>query len=178
MTGQSWVETELLILLAGKAAERLALQGSEAGWRRMRRAGELRAWHEVGHGLVAHLRGRTVYEMSIVIDPEEQVGPTPRCISGGSCTWGKLPERPLQTQTVGPPAEMDLHRSVRIAAVLVIPGTDTPLWKDTLRVMRDFQRRSEYLLAANRLLLVELARELEQRQVLNQHDIAMILRGA
>ena len=42
----AWGERELTVLLAGREGERLCLRGSEPGWRRMRRAAEVRSWHE------------------------------------------------------------------------------------------------------------------------------------
>jgi hypothetical protein len=54
--------------LAGKAAERRALQGSAPGWRRWRMPEELRAIHEAGHAIAQWARGDFVWKLSIMVD--------------------------------------------------------------------------------------------------------------
>jgi hypothetical protein len=184
--GHWWAETELLFLLAGKAAERLALRGSEPGWRRFRTADELRSFHEAAHGLIAASRGRTVYSLSIIPDLKREVGTTGLYIVGGYCEQGSSPD-PLPEGSQRAPLETDEHRAVRIAAIFAMGSGPRPQlqseiaqwlkpgWLDTLSVVREYQRRSEALLAANWFLLVKLSAELLKRQVLNQREIAAIL---
>lgn len=175
-----FVETELLVVLAGRCAEKLALQG-EPGWRRMRSAAELTAWHEAGHGLVAACRGRTVYELSTMPNPWCEVEGRPGYIAGAYCRQGEGldPHPPKETRVTRFKAEPDERCAVRIAAILAI-GTDDPprlkpSWRAVLRIVREYQRLSSALLATNWILLLKLACELERRRYLDQSDIAAIL---
>ena len=68
-TDLKWAGAELRMLLSGRVAVRLALRGSEPGWRRFRSAQELRAYHEVGHCVSALCSGRHVYELTITPNP-------------------------------------------------------------------------------------------------------------
>jgi hypothetical protein len=175
----AWAEHTLVILLAGRAAQRLALRGSEAGWRRMRRRLELTAFHEAGHGVVAAACGRTVYELTIVPDPFCEMGKN--LMSGGSCREGlslidpKPPsEATLATKTTG---ETDSYRIARMG-VMCFAGGVSPKWKLALKVIRQFRKRTEGLLEANWPWVQKLAEELERRKTLNQSEIAAILSRA
>lgn len=65
---------EILMLFAGKVAERRCFSGVTPGWTRLRTRPELIAFHESAHVVIGRLFGIKAHRVTIVPQPEVKVG--------------------------------------------------------------------------------------------------------
>jgi hypothetical protein len=146
----------------------------------MRSETELRCFHEVGHCVSALGSERYVYEVTISPNAYLQVGkggPEYR-FAGGFIRQGTSAEDPGSLPKEGRPdaLETDETRAIRIARIFAMTTLDKPAtWQSTLKVIRDFQARSEALLTANWRIVQKLAEALEIHRTLGQSDIARLV---
>lgn len=173
-------ETQALIALAGQAAQRRALQSGEPGWRRLRTPGELRAFHECGHGIAALVFGHHVYHLSIVEDATIPIGAGHLA---GICRHGSDPNVVLDKEAdrermrrAG--MKTDRRNAVEAAFALTLIEPGGPSWRSARRVLGRLRERVAKLVAANWWVVSMLAAELERHQELDQPQIEAILARA
>ena len=166
-----WAQHELIVLLAGQAAEKLASRGSGRGWVRLRTDVELRAFHEAGHAIAGVVAGRTVYRLTVIPDPLREVGPSGRYISAGLCLWSE-PDLSAERR-VKRTVESDRTGAARLAMAWATP-LQKPQWKYALQVIREYRLKAEAMLSACWPIVTKLAIELEQRGTLTADEIAAI----
>lgn len=167
------LETDAIISLAGKAAERRALRGTAPGWRRMRTRDEIRAYHEAGHAVARLCAGQYVWKLSIIPDATVCIQETG--ISAGYCAGGKTQE-PTGPMERPARAETDLRRAARACLILAI--TEAPYgWRGALRIAHRLRAQAWELIDQHWPLVARLASELAERGEMNQHEIAGLLSG-
>lgn len=173
-------ELQVLIALAGPAAQRRAVQSSEPGWRRVRMPDELRAFHECGHGIAALAFGRRVYHLSIVEDATIPIGAG---YLAGICQHGSDPDVVLdknaereRLRRAG--LKTDRRNAVEAAFALALIEPGGPLWRAARRVLGRLRNRAANLVTANWWVVSMLAAELERHRELDQSQIEAILARA
>jgi hypothetical protein len=166
--GCNWVEQRVIILLAGNAAARRALQGSELGWRRHLTRDQYVAFHEAGHAVAAVVGGYCGYRLSIVARRDIKIGSTG--FLGGIAFLGRarMIDRPLEI-----PASP--RSDLATAAGLCCSLAPTLKWRDGLAVYRTLKARTEEILEDHWYSIKLLAIELNQRKELTQEQIEQIL---
>jgi hypothetical protein len=170
--GRRHFETAVLICLAGKAGERRCRQGSEPGWVRWRSWDEIKAYHEAGHAVVAHLLGRYVWRLSIV--PDQSVKLQKTSYVAGRCWSGYTAEASVEIPKRDR-LETDLHEAARCCRILAL--LEAPYnWKAALRLAHRLRGRVRAMIAANWYLLSALAQALLSSRELDQAQIARFLR--
>ncbi len=153
------------IALAGDRAARRALKGSESGWVRRRTSGELKAFHECGHSIVAMAAGRYVFALSIEI----QAAKIGKQMWGGFALVGRNPEPSAEAPAA--PEETDKRHAVKLAFVM----DARPTWKTMRGHIRRWQAEADALIEKRWPIITKLAGELERRHVLNRAEIEAIL---
>ncbi|HTX35410.1 MAG TPA: hypothetical protein VME43_10320 [Bryobacteraceae bacterium] len=164
-------EADVVFHLAGNAAARRALQGSEPGWRRLRSGDELRAFHEAGHAVAIWAAGGHPWWLSIVADETVRIGKTG--FEGGVC-WGggsPLPPGPCPRPAR---AESDLRKAAGVClALCLFEGAFG--WRPALRIARRLRASTRALVENHWWRVVVLADELMRRRVLDHEAIAKLL---
>jgi hypothetical protein len=169
--GRAWAEKQVVISLAGKAAERLARRGSEPGWQRWLSKEQRVATHEAGHALAAIAAERFVYQLSIVADESVTIQKTGHL--GGFAQHGPQPLLPGEEP---PPVRKHMTTDFFQAAILCRLLAPDPGWKATLKEVRRLRKTTDALLAANMPIVEILAAQLNRRKKLDQRQIEAILK--
>lgn len=163
-----WVEEQVIILLAGNAAARRAIRGSEPGWRRQLTRDQHTAYHEAGHAVAAVVADEYAYGLSIVLRPDIKVGKS--SILGGFAFHGhsRTSTKPLE---VPESPQTDIDSAAGLCCLLA----PTFAWRDGLAVYRTLKVRTEALIEDHWRSIKLLAIELNQRKELGQEEIERIL---
>ena len=167
-------EASVVVYLAGKAAERRALQGSAPGWRRWRTPEELRAHHEAGHAIAEVARGCYPWKLSIIVAKNVRIGKS-GCL-GGYSSAGITPEPPAAIKL---PAQMDCDLRLAARACQMLSLCEPPYgWRGAVRVVHRLQARTGDFVEQHWHLIALLAGELVRHQELGQAQIEAILARA
>jgi hypothetical protein len=169
--GRAWAEKQVIISLAGKAAERLARRGSEPGWQRWLSREQRIALHEAGHAVIAIAAERFVYQLSIVADKSVTIQKT--SYLAGFAQHGTEPLLPGEEP---PPVRKHMKTDFFQAAILCRLLAPDPGWKSTLKEVRRLREKTEGLLAANMPIVEILAAQLTRRKHLDQAQIEKVLK--
>ncbi len=162
-----WARGNILISLAGRAAERRCRQGGGPGWRRLRSSAEVKAHHEAGHAVFAAvLRDDDVLHLDIV--ERLDLG------RGGICVHAKhgshvTREEVLANTETKQPGDC---RSAILLCSLLAPGSG---WRATLRVARLLRDEADRLTNLHWLSIAELGAELARRGEMGQQEIERFL---
>ncbi|MDR3719754.1 MAG: hypothetical protein P4K98_13225 [Bryobacteraceae bacterium] len=162
-----WACANILISLAGRAAERRCRQGGEPGWRRFRSIAEVKAHHEAGHAVIAAvLWNDAVLYLDIIERPDLD--------RGGICVHAK-PGSQLTREEVLANCETKLpgdYRTALLLCSLLAPGSG---WQATLRVARLLRTEADRLTNVHWLRIAELGAELARCGEMGQHEIERFL---
>lgn len=161
-------ERQVIISLAGRIAERRALQPDGQGWRRMLSHKQLESFHEAGHAAVAHALGWHCYEINLDPDPELTTASGAPILAYAST--GPKPERSNSKKS-----EI-LQSDERTAALFCL--TMAGNWKHALRHLHVLRATAKDLVERNWNGVRSLASELELRRRIYQDRIASILNRA
>jgi hypothetical protein len=165
--GRVFVESSILVALAGRCGEHRAMLGSGPGWIRRRSADERRAFHEASHLVMAHLVGWHSSNVSIVPDEDTKVGSGH---AGGVCVVHQGepadhgPRRPAAEQ------ETDEREAAKLAMLLGGPG-----WRGTLRTVRALRHKTSTLIDSSWPLVQRVTQALLRERTLDQAAIERIL---
>jgi hypothetical protein len=166
------LESDVVIYLAGKVAERRAVRGSAPGWQRFRVRDELRAFHESGHAIAQWAGGRYPWKLSIRIDENVRVGKSGHL--GGYASAGTTPEPPGPIEL---PARLDCDLRLAARACQILSLCEPPHgWRGAVRVAHRLRARSRDLVEQHWQLVVLLAGELVRHQELDQAQIERVLK--
>lgn len=166
-------EIEVMIALSGPIGERMAVAGSEPGFKRRRTAEELTAHHEASHLCMAAACGRHCYSGTIVPDRSVRIQKT--SYSGGFAQYGALPVQSDESRRITASRtwhETDFRTAARYCQLLA-GRTD---WRATLAVLRRLNAQTTRLIESNWLFVVMLAGELLRQKTLDQAAIERILK--
>jgi hypothetical protein len=156
-----------VIALSGHLAERVALRPDAEGWRRHVSVDGRRGYHEAAHATVAHVLGMRVFEVSITLRPEVQLG-------RGRFSSGFVRYAPSAEANCGREAdpETDAQTVARLAfAVTPFPAS----WQSMRARIREWRGEAEGILERHWLHVAELAAQLERRQQLNAEELMRFL---
>jgi hypothetical protein len=172
------VEASILISLAGKAAERRSLQGSDPGWRRLRSAEELIAFHEAGHAVVARAVGWHTYEINMRPDNGQRV--ETGAVVLAYCSSGFTADPPPSNLQSGSPAAAKGSRNLwsdrhKAAYFALLEKGD---WRRAYRYLSELRLIADALVDANWLQVRCLAQELERCPLMGRVRIYQILAAA
>jgi hypothetical protein len=162
---------DVMISLAGKAAERRCLRASAQGWRRMRTADEVRAHHEAGHAVAAVVHGQYVWRLSIIRDESVRVQQTG--ISMGHCIRGHTPEPPGLIKRSAR-ADTDLHQAAKACLFLAIAEPPYGV-RAAMRIAHRLQVRTREMVEQHWPQIARLASELMERRELGSSEIERIV---
>jgi len=172
-SGRDYPVRELMVVMAGTVAARMATQGSEPGWRRPSSRRRVTSWHECGHIITALACGYFPHGVTIIphIEPAE----SPELSYAGKATIatvpiledGPAPSQPLLRSDAQ--AMRQICRSLAKTSNLEAEGLTI---RDLFIAIR---KRTESLLEMNRLKLSALAFALEKTGKLNGAEISKIL---
>jgi len=170
VNSHAFAREEGIIVLAGKVAEKRALRGSEPGWRRWRRAEELRAFHEAGHAIAAIAMGQYVYLLNIVPDPSRLVGKGNQ-IQGGIAWTGRKPGVVTDLSAPWPKSQGDASKAIAIAWGVAEEAT----WRSILGVVRRWQAEAAQIVERHWYVVMALAEALEERKTLSASEVAAVV---
>ena len=164
---RSFVESEVLIALAGKAAEWRSRRPDSDGFRfRVRSERHRKALHEAGHCIVGAVRTRHVYAVTIKEDRSIKVGAS---FEGGHAIMGCL-EKPIKRAETEPKPER-LESDEQTAArycMLLAPRIE---WRGALRLMRALRDEARSIIARYWPAVVALAEALLRSETMEQEEI-------
>ena len=164
-------EASVVVHLAGKAAERRALQGSAPGWRRWRTPEELLAHHEAGHAIAQWARGDFVWKLSIIADKSVRVGNLGYLAGFSSAGVTLAPPGPIEF-----PARVDCDLRNAASDCMMLSLCEPPYgWRGAVRVAHRLRARTRELVDQHWHLIEALGGELVRRQELDQAQIEAIL---
>lgn len=164
-------EASGVVHLAGKAAERRALQGSAPGWRRWRTPEELRAHHEAGHAIAQWARGDFVWKLSIMVDKNTRVGKSGYLAGFSSAGVTPAPPGPIEF-----PARVDCDLRNAAGDCMMLSLCEPPYgWRGAVRAAHRLRARTRDLVEQHWPLIAALAGELVRHQELDRAQIEAIL---
>jgi len=165
------LESRAITFLAGAAAARRCLRGSEPGWRRMRTADEVRAFHECGHALARRCAGEFNWALSIIPDDGVRLGKNG---FAGGFSWGGLTPEPLGPIERPARIDTDFREAARIclALSLVEPA---PGVRAAILVGNRLRAKTRALVEKEWPLIARLAAELVEHRELGGAEIQRIL---
>lgn len=165
---QRILAAQAVILLAGKCAERRALRGSSAGWRRFRTPEEMVALHEAGHAALANAAGFIVFSASI-LHSSETAGVTGSGPSIGRVHFGLGVAPGLGDKPEGGP---DIRQALRLCAIV----TGNRGWRPILQLARYLHATASEQVERHWDDICRVAAVLIERRELSQADLAELLR--
>jgi hypothetical protein len=159
-------QAEVIVRLAGRAAERRSLEGGRDGWSRFRSFEEIKAYHEAGHAvLLTALRGSTVLYVDILSRPELKRGGL--CIAGHAGV-DYTPEQLREDRDRKSPSDY----KVAVQMCFLLAPSD---WRATLRVAKALRAETDRLVDAHWRSISSLANELAKRGAMNREEIEPFL---
>lgn len=154
-----------MISLAGRIAERMALQPDDQGWRRMRSPEQATCFHEAGHITVGVAVGWHPYELNL--DPESLKVETGAPVLAYA-SIGRSPDPPKRQGSYG---VMNSDRRTSAQFCLLMSGS----WKGALKQLRTLKAATRDLVEQNWSTIRHLAYELERSRRLDQNQIAELI---
>src|SRR5262249_22150224 len=145
------IENDVVVTLAGKAAERRALQRDPEGWLRVRTPAEVIALHEAAHAVLARALGHVVYELSVVPRPSVPVGQT---FLAGVCRHGEQPQDISLPKDRFSNLETDSRRAAQYCMLL---ASQPMSWSSALKTARKLRDRARRLVDQHWLTISILA---------------------
>jgi hypothetical protein len=173
-------EVQICISLAGRIAERRAVQGDD-DHRRCRFVLsdlQLRSVHESGHCIAGAALGWECVQVSVMPEPDVVVGSG--YLGGFASIYPAAPtenERADCRRKRAVRMESDSQRIAQLALQLAIAEPEFG-WRSALRIIRKLRARTEALLEANWRQVAYLSHELEWRQTMTADQIQRCLKSA
>jgi hypothetical protein len=160
----TWAEKQIIVSLAGVAAERRALQKSESGWEPNFTPVQLICFHESSHATVARSFDWHAHELNIDPPPGLTVERGRAILA--YCAFSK-PQHPAGNLIE--PRESDRRTVAKYALVMV--GD----WKGAVRCIHLLRAATRAAVETNWKCIWDLAWELHWRRRLNHEQIEKIL---
>lgn len=169
---QEKARREIIISLAGAAAERRATLAGDDGWRRALTRNQRTAVHEAGHLVIAAACGHTAYSGTIVADETIKMQKSGHV--GGMASHGIGPTPPEPKPEKPERMETDFRTAAKYCWLFGDwkPGS----WRQALALYRELKALTQALVEANWDLILALSVELVKHKTLNQEQLTNIIR--